>query len=212
MIVYIETNFVLELALQQEEFESCQELLTMSASGAVALVVPAYAMVEPLETLVRRDKSRKQLAERVGSELRQLGRSALYRHDMPSHETLLDLLMKSGDDEIERFVETRSRLVELATIIPLNQAILMRVPEVRANHGLSQQDAVIFASVLEHLEGSSEQSSCFITKNAHDFSSPDVDAVLGSMGCKLLFRFQDGVGYATHARQTLGRQVPKMSG
>lgn len=212
MIVYIETNFVLELALEQEEFESCHDLLALTASGAIALVVPAFALVEPLETLIRRDKSRKQLADRVGSELRQLGRSAFYRQDMSSQETLVSLLVKSGDDEIERFVETRSSLVESATIIPLNQAILARVPAVRANHGLSQQDAVIFASVLEHLEGSSEQISCFITKNAHEFSSPDIDALLGSMGCKLLFRFQDGVGYAARSRQTPGSETPVNTG
>lgn len=212
MIVYIETNFVLELALEQEESESCQTLLALSVSDAIELVVPAFALVEPLETLVRRDKSRKQLADRAGSELRQLGRSAFYRDDTSSFETLVSLLMKSGDEEIQRFVETRSRLVELATIIPLDQRILMRVPTVRANHGLSQQDAVIFASVLEHLEGSSGQISCFVTRNAHDFSDPDIETVLRNLGCKLLFRFQDGVGYATQSGQTSGSQAPEHLG
>lgn len=148
MIVYIETNFVLELALEQEEWESCQELLTVSAAGTIALATPAFALVEPLETLVRRDKSRRELAERVRAELRQLGRSEFYRHDAPGHQALVELLIKSGDDELRRYMDTRSKLVELATIIPLNQEILASVPAVQANHSLSQQDALILASMV----------------------------------------------------------------
>ena len=102
MIVYVETNFVLEVALEQDEWESCHTLLKLGAAGTVALAVPAYALVEPIETLVRRDKSRKELAERVRSELRQLSRSETYRRDTDSHQALVELLIRSAREDVDR--------------------------------------------------------------------------------------------------------------
>ena len=45
MIVYVESNFVLELAFLQEEHEGCLELLSLSESGDICLVLPAFSIV-----------------------------------------------------------------------------------------------------------------------------------------------------------------------
>lgn len=57
MIVYVESNFVLELAFLQEEHESCEELLSLSKSGDIHLVLPTFSIGEPYETWVRRSKT-----------------------------------------------------------------------------------------------------------------------------------------------------------
>ena len=49
MIVYVESNFVLELAFLQEEHESCLELLSLSESEDICLVLPAFSIGEPYE-------------------------------------------------------------------------------------------------------------------------------------------------------------------
>ena len=212
MIVYVETNFVLEVALEQEEWESCQTLLKLGAAGTVALAVPAYALVEPIETLVRRDKSRKELAERVRSELRQLGRSEAYRRYTDSHQALVELLIRSGGEEVERYTETRLQLIEVATIIPLDRETVTRASSAQATYGLSQQDALVYASVVTHLEDSGDQTSCFITRNTRDFSEPGIRAELDSRRCKLLFSFAEGVGYVSQPNQTSVTQQNKRIG
>lgn len=53
MIVYVETNFVLELALGQEQSDSCREILRLAQSENLSLAVPAYSLMEPYETLIR---------------------------------------------------------------------------------------------------------------------------------------------------------------
>ncbi len=58
MIVYVESNFVLELAFLQEEHESCDELITLAESHSIKLVVPAFSIVEPYDVLVRRSRQR----------------------------------------------------------------------------------------------------------------------------------------------------------
>ncbi len=44
--VYVESNFVLELVLEQEEFEYCQKILDLSSQQKINLVLPAYSLVE----------------------------------------------------------------------------------------------------------------------------------------------------------------------
>ena len=51
MNVYVESNFVLELALLQEQSASGEAILRLGEEHRVHLVVPAYALVEPYETL-----------------------------------------------------------------------------------------------------------------------------------------------------------------
>jgi hypothetical protein len=47
MIVYAESNLVLELAFQQEEHESCLALLDLAWSKEIVLVLPAFSIGEP---------------------------------------------------------------------------------------------------------------------------------------------------------------------
>jgi len=57
MNVYVETNFVLELALLQEQQESCQQLLNLAEADRINLILPAFSFTEPYETLIRREKN-----------------------------------------------------------------------------------------------------------------------------------------------------------
>jgi hypothetical protein len=55
--IYVETPFVLQLALSQEYAGECSTLLNLASSKAVDLVVPLVALIEPFGTLrLRRGK------------------------------------------------------------------------------------------------------------------------------------------------------------
>jgi len=47
MIVYVESNFVLELALLQKEQQSCEDILSLCEVGNVRLILPAMCLTEP---------------------------------------------------------------------------------------------------------------------------------------------------------------------
>ena len=53
MRVYVESNFVLELVLEQEQHQACEEILTLAASRTIELALPAFALIEPYESMVR---------------------------------------------------------------------------------------------------------------------------------------------------------------
>ncbi|MDE0349567.1 MAG: hypothetical protein OXM56_07660 [Gammaproteobacteria bacterium] len=69
MKIYVESNFVLELALQQEQASSCEEILELCEGVDRELVVPAYSLAEPYETLIRRRKERERIQRDLYVEL-----------------------------------------------------------------------------------------------------------------------------------------------
>ena len=71
MIVYVESNFVLELAFLQEAYERCLELLRLAESQDIHLVLPAFSIGEPYEVWVRRSKQRRALRDQLSTAIRQ---------------------------------------------------------------------------------------------------------------------------------------------
>ena len=100
MIVYVESNFVLELALLQAEHQSCAKILSLGERDQICLVLPAMCLTEPLDTLIRRAKDRKALASQLELEIKQLSRTALYSVQLNTLQEITDLLLQSREDEI----------------------------------------------------------------------------------------------------------------
>lgn len=189
MNVYVESNFVLELALMQEDQDACEHVLSLSSSGKIHLILPAFSLTEPYETLVRRGKARSQLAQSVQTELQQLGRSKSYKTEIDVYREVTGLLLRSGKEEAERLFQTRDRLLQSAQIIPLDRETLIFAAQLQGIHDLSPQDAVVLASTLQHLNDHRPDSSCFLNKNSRDFFDSDIEKALNQYGCKLFVSF-----------------------
>lgn len=56
MIVYVESNFVLELAFLQEECAQAEEISKLAESGEIQLAIPAFSGGEPYERMIRRSR------------------------------------------------------------------------------------------------------------------------------------------------------------
>jgi predicted nucleic acid-binding protein len=195
VIVYAETNFVLELALLQEQWESCETLLGMAEARSIRLVVPAYSVAEPYETLQRRHAERRTVRAAVDRELRELGRTATYSAQVSRVRELSILLIESGADERRRLGETRERLSAVAEIAPLDGYVLQDAARFSSRHGLSAQDAVVYASVLRHLSTVGGSAACFLNRNTRDFDDPDMIGELRALNCRLIPGFDGGLEF-----------------
>jgi predicted nucleic acid-binding protein len=193
--VYIETNFILELAFSQEQAESCLQLLETTEQEKSRLIIPAFSIGECFETLVRRSKQRKQLAETVSTELKQLSRSLSYRSEITALDSITRLLISSLEDDKRRLDETLARLLSACEIIPLSKEVVMNAMSYRELFGFGYQDSVVYSSVMHHLERGIEVASCFLNRNSKDFDDPDIIEMLESKNCKLLFNFDKGRDY-----------------
>ena len=194
MNVYLESNFVLELAFLQEQSASCERILSLGEAGHVRLAVPAYSLAEPYETLVRRQRQRKRTKEALDRELGQIARSAAYEDRLGRFRDLTALLINSADEEARRLEEVRSRLIETADTIPLEASVLAAAAQYQRKHDFSPQDALVYSAVLAHLERDYARPSCFLNKDK-DFDDQDVLEELGGYNCKLFPRFDSGCRY-----------------
>ena len=199
MILYVESNFVLELALAQEQCRSCEEILSICETNDATLVLPAFSIAETYETIVRRDRDRGELGRRLEREFAQLLRSEHYSEQVEALRSTTNLLVRSGEEERQRLNATLDRILQIATIIPLERETLASATNAQRQFGLSAQDSIVYASVLQHLTTSALDSRCFLNRNSKDFSDADVVEILSGYHCKILYSFEDGLGYVRSA-------------
>jgi hypothetical protein len=78
MIVYVETNFILEMAFLRDECAACQELIALAERKNIRLILPSFCVGEPYEAATRRWKQRREFREKLEAEIRELARSQPY--------------------------------------------------------------------------------------------------------------------------------------
>jgi predicted nucleic acid-binding protein len=89
VIVYVETNFVLQLALRQEEAGAADAILERAKRASIKLVLPAFSLSEPFSTLTYRALERRGIYNSLTQQLALLSRSEPHR---PTASVLQQLL------------------------------------------------------------------------------------------------------------------------
>ncbi|MDE3001190.1 MAG: hypothetical protein OXU79_19100 [Gemmatimonadota bacterium] len=195
MIVYLESNFVLELAFLQAEHDQCSALLRLAEVGRIRMVLPAFSIGEPYETWVRRTKRRRQIHEDLTTAIRELSRSSPYEAASERFHELIGILIRSGEEEKRRLDETLEGILQTVEVIPVGLNVVSAAISLQEKLNLSPQDSIVYASVLDHPNAESRERCCFITRNSRDFAHPHIEHELSSRDCLLLTKFADGVGY-----------------
>lgn len=86
-------------------------------------------------------------------------------------------------------------ILKIAEIIPLNANILLKAVSAEENYDLSPQDALVYVSVLKHLQNNKPDQACFLNRNSKDFKTPDIIDELKSLNCRLITQFNDGYDF-----------------
>lgn len=195
MIVYVETNFVLEVAFAQEQSGSCQDILSLAESGAVDLAIPAFSIAEAYETQNRRRRLRNDLCNEIERELRLLSRSEQYFEVASSGGEVSTQLRQSADDDRERLDAVLARVLECAISVPVGVEVLRSAIELQVSFGLKRADSIIYTSVLNHMSSASMETKCFLNKNSRDFNTPNIREQLRAHNCRLISSFSDGLRF-----------------
>jgi len=197
--IFVETNFVIEVALEQQEVAACEVLLALAAEQRIRLLVPAYSFVEPHETFTRRHIDREALRSRMSGELAQLARSTPLAGRVAASQDIVKLLVDSAEYETTRLDEVKQRLWATADVLPLDLQVLQSAIECQRRFDLSAQDAVVYASIRARLDVDHAAESCFVSRNPGDFDDPDLRQDLKLLNCKYFSSFNIAVQYITHA-------------
>ena len=78
MNVYVESNFLVELTLSQQEHKSCEEIVELCVSGHHSLVVPAFCIPKSFHALEGKATKRLKRLVDFQNEIRELSRSSHY--------------------------------------------------------------------------------------------------------------------------------------
>ncbi|MEX0727234.1 MAG: PIN domain-containing protein [Planctomycetaceae bacterium] len=198
MNVYVETNFLLELAFVQEQHESCDAIVDLCAAGTAHLIVPTFCIAEAFETLLRRKGRRGQIKEQLSRELGQLSRSKPYEQEAAVFLEFTDLLARSSQEEDQRLGEVFDRVLGIAEILALSLRIMQEAARYRIAYEFAPQDSIVFASVVDHLKTAGGSESCFLNRNRLDFDIPGIKDLFDPLGCKMLFSFVKASHYIRH--------------
>ena len=195
MNIYVETNFVLELTFEQEQCSSCKQILQLCEMRKAKLIIPAYSLAEPHEKLHRQAKNREQLQRSLQTELNQLSRTASYQTRLKNIQEINTLLTQSNQEERDRFIKNRERILHCGEIISLTANLLKEAASCEQNYDLTPQDALVYASVINHLQINQPQQACFLNRNSKDFDNPDIVDELAQFNCRMIPKFDDGYNF-----------------
>ena len=199
MNVFVESNFVIEVALEQQEAPSCEALLQLAEERAIRLLLPAYSLVEPHETLTRRHLDREALRSGVAKELAQLARSTPLAERAAASQEIVKLLVDSSEYEIKRIEQVKQRLCTISEVLPLNVSVLQGAAQCQSKFDLSPQDSVVYSSIRVWLEHDHASTSCFVSRNPGDFDDPDLRQDLATFHCKYFSSFDTALQYIRHS-------------
>jgi predicted nucleic acid-binding protein len=194
MRVYIETNFILELVLEQDEHDACDSLLNFASERKIQLVLPSFSLFETLYTMDGKMKAWEQKSyDELRNLLRETSRTRRLEPQATNALTLLAELKTAATAEAEqRLKDVESRLLEHAEQLPLNRDILIEGRRLAGEFGLESADAMVLASVLADPQiGTS--SSLFLNRNTKDFDDESITALLREKSCELKGSFRGGL-------------------
>jgi hypothetical protein len=194
VIVYVETNFLLELAYLQERYRSCEEIVRLARENAITLVLPAFCAAEARGTWRRRVSDRQEFHQAFKVHLRTITRSEPYRALKDQFQEILDALASGGEDVRQRLEAAVLIASDTGEIISMTEPVMRMAYTIELVSFFSPQDALVLASVLSHAE-EHEGLKCFVTQDVRDFANPIVYRDLAARRCKVIVNFDDALAY-----------------
>ncbi len=195
MNVYVESNFVLEHALEQEECDACADIIHLASVEKLKLIIPAFSLAEPHQAIAGKAKTRSRLGNDLRNQLGELGRSRSQRKIPVTFDELAATLIEREQFEREGVSSAVAEILHVAEVIPLDARVLHAAAQTESTYGLSGQDAIVLASVIGHLETGRSVESCFLNRNTRDFDDPDIRERLDALRCKFFPKFDAALEY-----------------
>jgi len=194
VIVYAESNFLLELAYLQETHEACERLLALAEAGRITLVLPAFCVTEARMALATRARQRTDFNNRLQPVLRELARSQPLASVPDESKQLVAALVEASVADAARLDHAIKRCFDVSAVQSIDATLTFNAMRYESQFDLSAQDALVYASVVGHAAANAG-TKVFVTRNSNDFVDPDIKAELGSHNCKLLSSFLDTLRY-----------------
>ena len=213
MIVYVESNFVLEIALSQEQASYAESILSLAESGKVSLAFPSFALSEPFATITYRRAKLTSLFNSLELTLEEMERSEPLKQFVLNMRPLVTSLKGAQRRDFDALPLTIERMLAAGRAIETDLSGFKEALGYQASLDLSPQDSIIYATVLHDLRSRpDEEIKCFLSRDKRAFldegnlsarygdrdklgSRRTINAQLKKYGCRYISSFDDGLNF-----------------
>jgi len=194
--IYVESNFILELARGQAQAKPCEAILAGALGGRVELALPSFSVAEPVETIHRHAAERGRIQQALEQDLSLLARTDSYKDEVERLREFTSVLARASESEREALRSTLQRTLECARVLETTAGAIALAAELGTKFGLKLPDAIVCASIRLDLDARPIASSCFVTRDVKDFGNSNLVDEFESLGCRVLFNFGAAVQLA----------------
>jgi predicted nucleic acid-binding protein len=152
LTLFVESNFVLEIALGQQDSTAAERLLMLAEQARIELALPAFSLSEPFSTVIRRVRDRRNLVAEFNRHVRELDRSVPHQQDVAALRPMPDIVTQIDQRELTRLDDTIRRLLAIARMIPSDSAVFDTALTYRVDFDLETPDAIVLATVVADLQ------------------------------------------------------------
>lgn len=204
MIVYVESNFILELALEQKEAAAAKGILELAESGKIELAFPSLTLIEPFVTVMHLQSERRRLrnsSEVALKQLKQSELSELHNQVVSTLQPVLILLTKLWERELDLLHSTVERMLSVGKPIETDVISFRQALMYQRRFDLKPQDSIIYAAMVADLQRrTDDEVKCFLSRDREAFGDdPGIKSELASYNCRYIGSFADGLSYIQHA-------------
>ena len=206
MIVYVESNFLQEIALQQREFPFAASILMLAEQGKIRLVFPDIALCEPFTTIMYRNRDRKRILNDLSAALQQLRRSKYHERVVERASPVISVLTQAESLEMASLDDVMSKLLNVGLQMHIDIKCFKQALLYRESYNLSAQDSLVYAVLIADLqERLPEERKSFLSLDRKAFADiSGMKAELVTYNCRYIGSFQQGLDYIEHILQSAG--------
>ncbi len=196
MKVYVETNWLLDLALEQERIRASSFVVKLAKDKKVHLFLPEISLVEADQKIVRRRLQRETLIENLRQEGRELIRSRDARYQLQAAVIDQDIfqLRDISDFERQHFNATVRDISKFLTWLHLDDDSLQKSFDFEEHYDLNRLDALVYAVIRADAASDLASEKCFIDYDG-DFKEPELKRDMTGIGITLLSSPESVVGF-----------------
>lgn len=199
MIVYVESNFVLELAFEQEQAHAAKSILRLASANKIVLAFPSFVLSEPFEAIMRESREHNRLYNDLKKVLGHLQRSESYKQSMLDIQEALQVLKIVYKKQLDILHVVFSDMLTAGKCIEIDASCFADALQYQETLGLAPQDSIIYAAIISHLKESPvDEQKCFLSRDQKAFGNLDDRSIKGELAkynCRYIGNFGQGFNF-----------------
>ena len=195
MIVYVETNLLVEIALDQEQAESARRIVDFAKAKRIQLVLPAISIAESYWAISAKAEKRQPLLTQLVDAHRDLSRSAPLHFFSDSLRELGDAFLKLHQEHLDGFRSLLSDVLRLAHLVELGGETVASAMAIDLRYGQGLLDSMVLASVHAHITEQGRVAPKLFTTRDRDLFGVAKQVLVADYNCTCIPSYDDSAKF-----------------